>query len=560
VRPVSPDKIPRIGIVAGPSAASQLTAQCLYSVLTRIGHWIQQIDDHRIDESFDLLVFTSPQSQAALLECTRQPRIVYHPQHFAGPAATAPESSRVVLGGVELSSAFDVAAMAGDAITLDDEGGCLTVRTDDRTIESLPFFLTPDLQDRRVFWRCAEILAMHVGAALQRSEFSYADPWPEGYVAAFALTFDLDDLTQRNTAFESALQTAAPTTLFVCANQLHALPPIGANLEVACHGDVHVPFDNARTNEARIDTMWKRFVAAGFAPQGFSPPYLAYTSPRATLTRRFGYLRMGYMERELLFFPRFADGGIVSGVSFYPDHALKYVAPSRFHSMIERYLTWSRNRGFLATLCFHPALFPDAYRPYLPRQEAGVWRATMADIASWWRVREQTLVKLRDGDPIETIGLVLSREAPAARVRRLMAHDVDAVQNDDDRSLDYSRSGAGATVVYNPSDRIARDVQLPRGEVSRESPPGELRGHEQPLVEVNTKNGFHGCFYGRLGFEARLNGDATSLYLPFVAGNEYLVSKPVPRGRSTTRRVYARARSMIRHVVSRLTREARMAE
>ena len=302
---VSADEVPRIGIVAGPSAASQLTAQGLYSVLTRMGHSVQQIDDDRIDESFDLLVFTSPQSQAALLEGTHQPRIVYHAEHYAGPAAAAPESSRVVLGGVgSARSAFEVAAMVGDAVTLDDEGCCLAVRTDDRTIRSLPFFLAPEFQDRRVFWRCAEILATHVGAALERSEFSYAEPWPQGYLLAFALTFDLDDLTQRTPPFRSALETAAPTTLFVCANQLEALPPIGASLEVACHGDIHVPFDNPRTNEARIDDMWKRFVAAGFAPRGFSPPYLAYTSPRATLTKRFGYLRMGYMEKGLLFFPQ----------------------------------------------------------------------------------------------------------------------------------------------------------------------------------------------------------------------------------------------------------------
>ena len=60
------------------------------------------------------------------------------------------------------------------------------------------------------------------------------------------------------------------------------------------------------------------------------------------------------------------------------------------------------------------------------------------------------------------------------------------------------------------------------------------RGRDRPLVQVNTKNGFHGCFYGRLGFEARLNGAAASLHLPFIAGNEYLVSKPASRGRSTT--------------------------
>ena len=116
-------------------------------------------------------------------------------------------------------------------------------------------------------------------------------------------TLDLDDLRRRGPAFESALDTAYPSTLFACADQLDAVPASTDMLEVACHGDVHIPFDNNDTNEARIETMWSRFGAAGRHPNGFSPPYLAYSSPRASLAARFSYLRIGYMEKELLFFP-----------------------------------------------------------------------------------------------------------------------------------------------------------------------------------------------------------------------------------------------------------------
>ena len=475
-----------------------------------------------------------------------------------GPAP-ANHSLRLVLGGQELSSAFTVAAMATETVlTCDDHGRCIAVRTDDRTIRSLPFFLTPEIQDNRVFWRCAEILATHVGVALERRAFSYVEPWPSGYGAAFVLTLDLDDLEQRDPAFESALDTAGPSTLFACADQLDAVPASTANLEIACHGDVHIAFDNNATNEGRVETMWRRFVAAGRQPNGFSPPYLAYTSPRASLAARFSYLRIGYMEKELLFFPRFSHGVVVSGVSFYPDHALKYVPASLFHLMIDRYLSWSRTRGFLATLCFHPALFTDAYGPYLQRQDIGVWRATMADVASWWRLRERSLLRLHNDDRTD-VGvdrrLVLTRQEPSARIRALMSDDVDAAPPDGGESIDRQRSRFGTTVVCNTTTRLVKHVELSTGDVFQQPPRRGFRKRRMMSVAVNTKNGFHGCFYGRLGFEAQVNGDV--LRLPFLAANEYLVVGARPRLGAAAHRAYARARTMFRHVLSRITREPR---
>ena len=199
--------------------------------------------------------------------------------------------------------------------------------------------------------------------------------------------------------------------------------------------------------------------------------------------------------------------------------------------MIERYLRVVAQQRLPRHLVLPPGALSGCLSSVPARDKRWVcgarrWRRSLRGGA----LRERTLVKLRNADPIETVGLVLSREAPAARVRRLMANDVDTARNVGDQSLDRLPSALGATVVYNPSDRIARDVQLSHGEVSRGASPRELRGRNRPLVQVNTKNGFHGCFYGRLGFEARLNGDAASLHLPFIAGNEYLDLKPASRG------------------------------
>ena len=553
------DDIPRIGIVAGTSPASLLSAQCVYSLLTRIGHWVDVIEDDSLEGPYDLLVFTSPQAQAALIATTQKPLIIYDADRYAGPAASNRRTLRLVLGGQKLSSAFTEAVMATDTVlTCDDHGRCIAIRTEDRRIWSLPFFLTPEIQDNRVFWRCAEILAMHVGVALERREFTYVEPWPAGYSAAFNLTLDLDDLGRRDPAFESVLDTAYPSTLFACADQLDAVPASTDTLEVACHGDVHIPFDNNDTNEARIETMWSRFGAAGRHPNGFSPPYLAYSSPRASLAARFSYLRIGYMEKELLFFPRLSGGVVVSGVSFYPDHALKYVPGSLFHSMIDRYLSWSRSRGFLATLCFHPALFPDAYRPYLQRQDIGVWRATMADIASWWRLRERTLFGLHSGAGAGVAvdrRLVFTRQEPSARIRTLTSDDRDAAPTENGQSPELRRSTFGTTVVCNATSRLAQHTELSTGDVFQRPPRRRFRQRGTMSVAVNTKNGFHGCFYGRLGFEAQVNGDV--LRLPFLAANEYLVVGSGPRLGAAAHRAYSRARTMFRHVLSRITREPR---
>ena len=181
------DDIPRIGIIPGRSPASLLSAQCVHSLLTRIGHWVDLIEDHSLEDSCDLLVFTSPQSQAALIAATQRPLIIYDGDRYAGPAASNRHTLRLVLGGQELSSAFTEAAIATETVlTCDDHGRCIAIRTEDLRIWSLPFFLTPEIQDNRVFWRCAEILATHVGVALERREFTYVEPWPAGYSAAFA--------------------------------------------------------------------------------------------------------------------------------------------------------------------------------------------------------------------------------------------------------------------------------------------------------------------------------------------------------------------------------------
>ena len=187
-----------------------------------------------------------------------------------------------------------------------------------------------------------------------------------------------------------------------------------------------------------------------------------------------------------------------------------------------------------------------------------MWRATMADIASWWRLRERTLLGLRNGARAD-VGvdrrLVFTRQEPSVRIRTLTSDDRDAAPTDNGESPELRRSTFGTTVICNATSRLATHTELSTGDVFQRTLRRRFRQRGTMSVAVNTKNGFHGCFYGRLGFEAQVNGDV--LRLPFLAANEYLVVGPRPRLGAAAHRAYSRARTMFRHVLSRINREPR---
>src|SRR5436305_1695969 len=96
------------------------------------------------------------------------------------------------------------------------------------------------------------------------------------------------------------------------ADALDRLGATGPDCEIAAHGDVHRGFADARTNLARVDRMLETFRAAGLTPRGFSPPNSTYSSELAPLLARFRYVRLGYQERTLRFYPHArADGVLV---------------------------------------------------------------------------------------------------------------------------------------------------------------------------------------------------------------------------------------------------------
>ena len=181
--------------------------------------------------------------------------------------------------------------------TLDDEGRGLAV-AGDRTGSCRswrPICRTHGCGDAPVLGRC--------GAALERLDSPTRSPAP-GYLSAFARTFGPHDLSSALRP-SSALETAAPTTLFICANQLATLPPIGASLEVACHGDIHVPFDNPRTNEARHHSGASSRV---IAPGAFRRRILPTPRP-APPWRSASFSPYGLQRWRCSSFRTFADGG-----------------------------------------------------------------------------------------------------------------------------------------------------------------------------------------------------------------------------------------------------------
>jgi len=534
--------LPRIAVAAGEGAASRLAAHCVYSILTRLGHWAELVDVRLLGEdAFDLIVFTSRPSGGGL-QVSTTPRIVYDASLFGGSALG--DVDRLSLAGESLSAQFRHSLLPdGDAISTDDTGQHIARCTAPGTIHALPIFLTPEIQRNAVFQECVALVGRHVAHALDQDAFLYVEPWPRGFKAALAATFDLDGMRQRDGAFLDALAAGCKSTLFACADQLHVLPESQPHIEIACHGDVHTVFNGAATNEIRVASMTASFQAAGLAPRGFSPPNLVYTSSLERLSTSFDYLRIGYMERELLFFPTLRHGVVEIPVSFYPDHALKYVADDVYHSMMDTYLRWATSRGALAVLCFHPALFPDAYTPYLGRQDSGVWRPTLSELATWWRQRRSWMDAARRGEiaaaPTSAGQLALKRDQVVARTASLvptqMRHAESAV------SFGEGRLDRTTIVVANTSATLVRDVAIP-AVTARSSWPE--RSGSSGIPKVVAKNGFHACFYGRLGFD--LSRSAGSLRAPFVAANEYLLLSTRRRPAASARSAFVRARTLLR--------------
>jgi hypothetical protein len=316
-----------------------------------------------------------------------------------------------------------------------------------------------------------------------------------------------------------------PATLFTCADTLDRLRVRAPQLEVAAHGDVHRPFADPRTNLERIDRMCAAFHAAGCEPAGFSPPNLVYTSPLGPLLERFAHVRIGYQERGFGFFPTTVSGGVVTGVSYYPDYMHRYVGIDEYVRLLRSYCEWAKATASLAVPCFHPAVFPDVLRRWVDAPAAPAWETTLAEVAVWWQRRARAMESVATmGASTAPADVVLVRTTPAERLTALMPANVAPAAVERRRAARQVQVAGHAYRVVPASPVPAADVEVPLGAPWRAVGwlPGALRRRAaNALLPVANKNGLHAAFYADLGLAPDVVGG--SLVLPIVAADEPLM-------------------------------------
>jgi len=312
-------------------------------------------------------------------------------------------------------------------------------------------------------------------------------------------------------------------------------------LELAAHGDVHRPFLDPRTDLARVERMLAAFRAAGHEPLGFSPPNLAYASALSPLLERFAYVRLGYQERTLRFFPAPLAGGHVVSVSYYPDFLHRYVGAEEYARLLGRFTAWAAATSALAVPCFHPCLWDEPLRRFLAVPAPAVWETTLAQACAWWRHRARALAAVAAGAAPEA-DVSLVRATPAERVAALRP------LNGEPRAAARLRR-AGRVVVAGRDVRVvpaadgpAAAVEVPLGAAGRVL--GWLpAGVRRAVLRVSNKNGLHACLYGDLGLAPEVVGGV--LRVPVMAADEPLLVT-APTGADVARAVRGAVRRLVR--------------
>jgi hypothetical protein len=517
-----------IGVMPGETPAARAVAGAVISLLTAVGRWVDAVPPGADPAGYAALVLPGGRGWRAVRAAYAGPLLVVDADLLDG--AVDPEFAPLLTGAPEASIAVretrvllprPLPALAGRP--LGDAPPAVVVGHAPGLGYALPVVLAPALRTVAGFWSLARALEEGLAALIGEERPLYADPWPRGFRAARALTYDLDGLEQA--ALPSVATEARPATLFCCADALARLGTLAPGVEVAAHGDVHRPFLDARTNLERVERMLTTFRAAGLAPRGFSPPNLAYSSTLSPLLERFGYLRLGYQERALRFFPAALEGGLVVPVSYYPDFLHRYVGAEEYARLLGRFAAWAAATSAIFVPCFHPCLWDEPLRRFLAEPAPAVWETTLSQACDWWAHRRRALAAIAAADEgAAPPDVALARATPAARVAAL--RPVNGEPGPAVRLRHAGRvvvGGRGFRVVP-AADGPAAAVDIPLGPAWRPLGwlPGAMRrAASRALLRVSNKNGLHACLYGDLGLAPEVVGGA--LRLPVVAADEPLM-------------------------------------
>jgi hypothetical protein len=521
----------RIGIVEGDTAGARAVAGAVTSLLGALGRWVEPVPPAADLAAYAAVVTPRASGWRALRARYAGPLLVIDADLLDGRAEPAfahllggPAVPAMMVGETRALLPRALPPLAGPAFGA--RGAGLTADAGGGVGYALPAVVTPALRTVAGFWSLAGVLEEALAGLLGASSALYVEPWPRGFRAARALTYDLDGLEQA--ALPALVGTGRPATLFCCADALDRLGTPAPGLELAAHGDVHRPFDDPERNLARVDRMRAAFAAAGFAPRGFSPPNLTYTSAVEPLLQRFGYLRLGYQERTLAFLPQPLAGGVLASVSYYPDFMQRYVGPAEYGRLLARFCAWAEATSVLAVPCFHPCLWSEPLACFLDTPRGAAWETTLGEIVDWWTHRTRALAAVAaDGEAAAPPDVVVVRASSEERLAALRPPDGEASVPAGRRAVARVIVAGRAVSVLPAADSAAAgvDVPLARGWRALGWLPGGMR---RRLVRVANKNGLHACFYGDLGLEPDVRRRA--LHLPVVAADEPLMmTHPTPR-------------------------------
>jgi hypothetical protein len=516
-----------IAIVAGETPAERTVAGATRSLLTAVG---RAVDECRADADlapYAAVVATSAAAWRTVRRGYAGPVLVVDADLLTGDVDAVfrarldgVTSTSVDLGGIEAPLPRPLPRLRGEP--LGDAPAHLAVAAGDRTGYALPVVIAPAIRTARGFWRLASLLEQAIAALVGTRLVTYVEPWPHSRRSARVLTCDLDDLVDTK-PLAPLVDSGRPATLFCCSDALARYGAPTPAIELAAHGDVHRSFNDPETNLGRVDRMLGEFLAAGHDPRGFSPPNLAYNSPLAPLFARFEYLRLGFQERGLRFFPT-DDGGVTVAVSYYTDFLQRYVGAEEYGRLLGRFCRWAAASGVLAVPCIHPAVWPASLRACLESVPAdGVWETTLAEVAAWWTRRRGAIAALGRGE-VPPADVVVRESTPAARLAALEPPE-------EETHAPTARGPASVVTVSGRGYRVLPAAEEPSAttEVPLSSSwqgldwlPRGLRGvASRALVQVANRSGLHACYYRDLGLTPEIHHG--SVHLPLTAPEEPLI-------------------------------------
>lgn len=525
-------RLARIAIVTEGTAGPRAVAGAVASLLTAVGRPVEQVGPEDDLAPYAAVILTRSHGWRAVRERSAAPLLVLDADLFAGRADPAfarllgrPLTSYVTVGQTRVLLPCPLPPLAGRP--LGDLPPGIVTEAEPGVGYGLPVVVAPALRTVGGFWSLAALIDQAVAALIGERTSLYVEPWPRGFRAARALTYDLDGLEAGKLP---AVVARRPATAFCCADWLPYLGGAAAGLEIAAHGDVHRTFDDPETDLPRIDRMLDAFRAAGFAPRGFSPPNTVYGSPLPPLLERFSYVRIGYQERALRFFPEAVGRGFQISASYYPDFMQRYVGTAEYTRLLARFCGWAEATSTLAIPCFHPCLWPEPLHAFLDAPVGDVWETTLAEVIDWWAHRRRALVQVAEaGEGAAPPDVVLVRATPAARIASLRPVDGERPVTTGPRAASRVTVDGRAVRVVPAAEAPAASVDVPLGLGWRPVGwlPGRLRrATSRALIRVTNKNGLHACFYQDLGVAPDVHRG--SLRLPVVAGDEpVMVTYPV---------------------------------